>query len=480
MDRLRRRVLAIAGVCLLAMPVLMTRAQGLSLPELGQPANQAMSTAEERRLGRELMGEVRRRFSVMDDPVVNDYVRDIGNRIASYSGAGVGFEFFAIQDDRINAFAMPGGYIGVHSGLIVETESESEFASVMAHEIAHVTQRHIARQRLRAESVNLRTTAMVLAGLLIATQDPQAGQAAIMGGAAAGVQSQLNFSREFEREADRIGIRALANAGFRPEAMATFFERLQRANRYRGDPIPFLSTHPLTSERIANASDRADSLQRRNAFESPAYPFVRARLIAIGGDSANERLQRFQQAIESDGRTPANIYGLAMARIRAGRGADAIDPLNKLLETEGEYGVLYATLAEAHLAAEQPSQALDVLDEGLSLYPGDYALRYKRIEALLAAGKTEDALGAANDARRDFPQDVALLDLRAQTAEAGGSRAEQALATADYYAALGNLRGALRQLDRVLNTVRANTYQRSRAEALRERLQRRLEQQGQR
>lgn len=472
-----RRTLVGAMIALMATASLPASAAtpDLSLPEMGQPADQAMSPAEERRLGRELMSEIRRKLPVMDDPVINDYVSDIGQRIASYSAAGRGFSFFTIKDSRINAFAMPGGYIGIHTGLIAETESESEFASVMAHEIAHVTQRHIARQRLRAETVNLRTTAMMLAGLLAATQNPEAGQAIITGGAASGVQSRLNFSREFEREADRIGLQALANAGFRPEAMATFFQRLQRANRYRGQPLPYLSTHPLTEDRLSRARERAQSMERRNTFESPEYPFVRARVIALSGDSADDRLARFEDQIESKGRTPARTYGRAMALIRADRADEAIQPLRRLIDDDGEYGVLYATLAEAYLGAGQPSQALDVLDDALSLYPGDYALRYQRIEALLAAGKGREALRAADDAQRDFPGDVPLLDLRARAAEAGGNRAEQALATADYYAALGDLRGALRQLDRVENAVGATTYDRSRAQALRERWQQRLE-----
>jgi predicted Zn-dependent protease len=472
-----RRIIAGTAVAFSAAAALPLAAQApdLSLPDMGQPANQAMSLAEERRLGRELMSQIRRQLPVMDDPVINDYVSDIGQRIASYSAAGRGFSFFTLQDQRINAFAMPGGFIGIHTGLLAQTESESEFASVMAHEIAHVTERHIARQRLRSEGINLRTTAMMLAGLLAATQDPQAGQAIIMGGAASGVQSRLNFSREFEREADRIGLQALANAGFRPEAMASFFERLERANRYRGSPLPYLSTHPLTEDRLSQARERAKSLERRNTFESPEYPFVRARVIALGGDSPGDRIARFDDEMASKGRTPARIYGRAKALIRAGRAEEAIRPLQSLINDGEEYGVLYATLAEAYLGSDRPGEAVATLDDGLSLYPGDYALRYTRIEALLAAGKGRQALRAADDARRDFPEDVPLLDLRAQAAEAGGNRAEQALATADYYAALGDLRGALRQLDRVDNAANASTYDRSRAEALRERWQNRLE-----
>jgi predicted Zn-dependent protease len=449
----------------------------LALPEMGQPANQAMTPAEERRLGRQIMSEVRRKLPVMDDPLINHYVRDIGGRIASFAGAGRAFEFFTINRDQINAFAMPGGYIGIYTGLLTETQSESEFASVVAHEIAHVTQRHIARQRLRAESVNLRTTAMMLAGLVIATQNPEAGQAAIMGGAAAGVQSRLNFSREFEREADRIGLQALAAAGFRPEAMAEFFERLQRANRYRGEPLPFLSTHPLTKARISRARERADSLPRRNTFESPAYPFVRARAMVLAAANPDQAIARFDKQIESQGQSAARTYGRAVALIEAGRGDEAIEPLKQLIDSEGEYSIFYTTLAEAHLAEDQAGQALTVLDNGLSLYPGDYALRYTRIEALLADGKGREALRTADDAKRDFPSDVQLLDLRARAAQAGGDRAQQAITTAEYYAALGNLRGALRQLDRILGSASVSTYQRSRAEALRERWQQRLQRQ---
>jgi len=463
------------------MPALAPAAESpdLSLPELGQPANQAMTPAEERRLGRELMNRLHRELPVLADPVINDYISDIGHRITSHMGAGPGFEFFAIQDSRINAFAMPGGYIGVHTGLLEATESESEFASVIAHEIAHVTERHIARQRLRAEGVDLKTTAMVLAGLLIATQDPQAGQAAVLGSAAAGVQSRLNYSRDLEREADRIGIESLARAGFRPGAMATFFERLQRANRYRGQPPPYLSTHPLTDERITRARERADAIERGERFESPSYPFVKARVRATRGDNTSQILAEFEDAMDSKGQTPARAYGRAMALIRAGRPAEAIEPLRRLIDEEGDYAVLYTTLAEAQLANDAPKQALTTLDEGLSLYPGDYALSYTRIEAFLASNAAGSALNAANELKRDFPRDVQVLDLRARAAEASGDAVTQALAIAELYAARGNLRGALRQLDRVRDDPQASTYQRSRVEALRKRWRQRLQQQQQ-
>ena len=236
------RVLAIGTLC--AWLPLAAIGQN-QLPDFGDASSAALSPADERELGAIFMRQIRAQLPVIDDPEIEDYAQSLGYKLLSGAGEGsLDFYFFVIADPIINAFAIPGGYIGIHSGLITSTESESELAAVIAHEIAHVTQRHIARSIAAAEGTQYATLAAVIAGILIGTQNSQAGQAAIAGATAAGTQSRLNFTRSNEQEADRVGINMMAKAGYDPRAMPAFFEKLDTASRYYSKPPEFLSTPP--------------------------------------------------------------------------------------------------------------------------------------------------------------------------------------------------------------------------------------------
>jgi predicted Zn-dependent protease len=456
---------ALASLLILSMPA---QAQlDLSLPEMGQPANQAMTPADERRLGTDLMRQLRQSLPLVEDPAVNGYIQDLGMRLASHADAGEHqLTFFVVDSPRINAFAMPGGYIGINRGLIAAARSESELAGVLAHEIAHVTQRHIARRMLQSEGLSMRTAAMVLAGILLGMQNPQAGAAAAIGGIAGSVESQLAFSRDFEREADRVGIRILADADFNPEGMPRFFNRLLEESRYRREPPPYLSTHPLTTERIADTRSRAADLEPDKVFESTTFDLVKARIEVAGQDSAEAAVQHYRQATAQPPDPPAERYGLALALARDGRHQAAREIVQTLIEEHGEYAIYYLTLGEIALAEGQAPQAIKALETGLSLFPGDYALMVTRIDALLAAGRAQDALRASTDATTSHPDDPALHQLRARAASAAGDSAEAALALSEYFAVQGDLRSALNQVERVLENPAADGYQRSRAEAL--------------
>jgi beta-barrel assembly-enhancing protease len=238
---------------LLFIPTVM--AQGL--PELGEAAQSAFTPAQERQLGQSIMREARADPAFYDDAEATDYVAAVGNRLAA-RGADTrqSFEFFMMRDPQINAFAMPGGKIGVHTGLIVAAQSESEMAGVLGHEIAHVTQRHIARMVSNQQASQWVSLASFAIALLAARSNSQVSQAVMAAGPALAVQQQLNFSRDFEREADRMGLQMLEKAGFDPRGMELFFERLQRATRlYEGGAPSYLRTHPLTYEPAGAGSD---------------------------------------------------------------------------------------------------------------------------------------------------------------------------------------------------------------------------------
>ncbi|MDZ7810938.1 MAG: M48 family metalloprotease [Arhodomonas sp.] len=438
----------------------------LSLPDLGDPANQVLTPAEEREVGSRMMRELRREVSLLEDPALTGYLHDIGVRLAGHSELPTNaFEFFLIDDTRINAFAMPGGFIGLNTGVILESRRESELAAVLAHEMTHVSQRHLAMRLLAAERASLRTMAMILAGVLIGTQNPQAGQAAAVSGMASAARSQLAYSRQHEREADNLGLSLLQRAGFDPTGMPDFFGRLLDATRYGASPPPFLSTHPVTENRIADSRQRAESMEASNTFESPEFALMRARLAALSADGGREAVRRLKQwGDEGDAQT----YGLAVALIRDGRPEDARNHLRQLLEGDEPRAAYYLSLADAELAAGNPDAALSALAEGLSLFPGNYALQARKVEALSAAGRHREAMEAAEDAVARHSWSEQLLELQARAADDAGEPAEAAIAMGRYYASRGELASALRQIEDVLASGAADDYQRSRAQALRD------------
>jgi predicted Zn-dependent protease len=240
----------------------------LPLPSLGDPASAELSPSAERKLGERIMRDIRRDPDYVSDPIVNDYLNRLAARltenIARYAEGGIApaIEVFGVRDRNINAFALPGGFIGMNTGLIAQAKSESELASVLAHEIGHVTQRHIARSITNQNQSNLMAIAAVLLAIIAANKNPDAAQAAAAFGQGAAIQQQLNFSRDMEREADRIGLLMLQDGGFSTLSMLQFFERLQNANRLNDNgALPYLRTHPLTTERIGDLRARVGNRQ---------------------------------------------------------------------------------------------------------------------------------------------------------------------------------------------------------------------------
>ena len=264
-----------AGSLLAPMPVLTPAmaqpvapaSSASALPAMGDVSTQSLSPAAERRLGDRVMRSILGDPDVVDDPVTLEYVNDVWQDLlrSARQRGDISTEMdelyawrpFLVRERSVNAFALPGGYIGVHLGLLAMTGSPDELASVMAHELSHVTQRHIARMMSEQSRQSLVSLVSMILGAVAIARAPQAGQALIVGGQAASIQGQLNFSRDMEREADRVGFGVLTDAGFSPAGMAQMFEHLQTASRLNDDnSYPYLRTHPLTTERIGEARSR--------------------------------------------------------------------------------------------------------------------------------------------------------------------------------------------------------------------------------
>jgi len=460
------------GLCGLLLLTQVPPAMSLNteLPDLGNSAGTLMTPKRERELGKAFMRSVRRSQRVMSDPLLADYIQDLGQSLVQNSSAsGSPFTFFLIDDPQINAFAGPGGYIGIYTGLLLTTETESELAAVLAHEIAHVTQQHLLRAWESASQMSIPNAAILLAAIALgAAVGGDAAAAAAIGGQAALIQQQINFTRANEKEADRVGIEILAGSGHEPRAMPTFFSRMGKANRVYASKLPeFLMTHPVTTSRTADALGRAEQFPYRQTPEDMQYHLARMYLLQRQIDQADDAIRELQLMLE-DGRfrnEAAVRYGIAMAQIRAHRPNAASKALDTLLKAYPD--VVEFTVARAQVDAQtgEKNAALKRLDAALTRHPGSYALNITYAEIALAL---KDPAAAARklkrflDFRKDEPRVYKLLS------RAAGDLGQQALGheyLSEYYYLLGDLESAILQLEITLKRPDMNFYESSRLES---------------
>ena len=451
------------------------------LPDFGDSAEATLSPADERALGEAFMREIRARLTLVDDPLVEQYIQSLGYRLVAASDRrDLGFTFFVVEDESLNAFAAPGGFIGLNSGMILATESESELASVLAHEIAHVTQRHIVRAIDHASRSSLPILAGVLAAIIVGTQDVEAGHAAAAAVFGATAQSGINFTRQNEMEADRVGIRILADAGFDPSEMAGVFEKLQSAARYSARLPEYLSTHPVTTNRIAEARDRAERLPYRQHASSESYHLVRARLRADTAADAQRVLDRLVEEL-STGQVEsptANAYGQAIALARLGRDDEAREVLERLVESHPDSVTFRAELAGSALRTGHLERALALYSEGLDLYPDDRMLVRGHAAALNAAGRPEETVKLIDRFGQLYAIDSEMYRMRADAHQKLGRTLESRADLAEHYYRSGLLGQAIEQLRRASREPKEGTdfYVASRIEARLEELEAELRQ----
>jgi predicted Zn-dependent protease len=437
----------------------------VALPEIGSAAGGYMTPSQERRLGQAFMRQVRSSMKVVSDPLLKAYIENLGERlVAGSDDINQPFSFFLVENPRVNAFAGPGGYIGVHTGLILTTESENELAAVVAHEIAHVTQKHLLRTFQMADDMSIATAAVVLAAVVLgaATENSDLGMAAATGAQAGMLQRQINFTRANEKEADRVGIGILSHSGFDPRAMPTFFERMGKANRfYDMKELPeFLRTHPVTTNRIADSRNRAESYPYKQYPDSIEYHLVRANLREKQFSNPKEAIHFFKSSL-SEGRyrnEEGQRYGLVRALIRAREFQSARKELNRLLKKNPSrihYLVLEADLLEK---SGQAGKALKVLKNGLRLYPNNYPLSIYYSETLLKVGKPADAQRLLEKLRKTRPLDTELYNLLARASADAGQVNQGHQYMAEYHYHSGNLQSAAQQLEIALRDKNISYY----------------------
>lgn len=441
---------------LLALP-----AGAIELPDLGDISRAALSQSHEDRIGREVMSQIRASGDFLDDPVLTEYLSQMGDALTlAARGGGQAFQFFLVRDPSLNAFALPGGHIGVHTGLLSATRNESELAGVLAHEIAHVTQKHIARMVDDQRGVGLSTLAALALAILAARSNSDASHAILTTTQALAVQRQLDFTRENEKEADRIGLQTMQASGYSPQGMASFFERLQSRTRLVENNAPaYLRTHPLSFERIADLQNRLADLPYRQHADAPAYLFARARVQAEEGDR-HEAVKRFE-ALVADRPSAEHWYGLARAALRTADFAKADKAVAKVLELAPKEPMAQLLTVETALAAGRAEQAVDLAQTALKAHGGYRPLIYARITALLRSGKAAPALVRLDEHLRTWVSDARLYALRAEAHKALGHTAQSHRDQAELYLLDDRLQAAIEQLEFAQRSPGADFYTQS-------------------
>jgi predicted Zn-dependent protease len=453
---------------ILLLSVICLPCTAVELPDIGSSANAIMSATDEQKLGEAFFRQLHRQAEVIDDIDINDYINALGHRLASFSdNPEQSFRFFVIKDAAINAFAVPGGFIGVHSGLISNTRDESELASVVAHEIAHVTQHHIARTIEAMDRLSLPAMAALIAAIVVgATVNPQIGQAAAATLMAGSVQMQINFTRTHEKEADRVGMQILASAGFDPRSMPAFFERLQTATRYYENGVPeFLRTHPVTSDRIAEAQSRADKYPVKLISDAPLYHLMKAKLLVLSDDNPNNLLKKLQEMLK-EGRyrdERATRYALALTLLTSKQLAGVQEQLDWLLKHDTDrvvYRLLKAQLA--WLQNDNP-KAMQIYQQALEVFPNDQQLGLDYAEKLLQNHLPANAKTVLLTLSPSL--NPAYYRLLAQAYQDTGVIAEAQLALAEHYYLSGQTALAVEQLKQARQLKKLDYYIASRIEA---------------
>lgn len=487
----------LVSITILAL-TLPANAQGL--PDLGDSSDAVISAQQERTIGKRIMLEIRGDRAFVEDAELADYISALGNRMIAASRGSTNdnrrdFEFFLLNDESINAFALLGGFVAIHAGLFLTTTSESELAGVMGHEIAHILQRHQSRgadeQRKNAPLQLAMLAGAILAARSNSSSSGQATEAIVASSAALSYQNQLNYTRDFEREADRLGLLVMSQAGFDPQGMPGFFERMLRANRHNDGKTPgYLRTHPLTTERIAEMQDRVASMDfsakrapstsnatfstattKGSVPDSVEYKLAHAKL-RVMGMSPFEAVNFFKGQIAASTvmRNRADAYGLTLALMQSRQFAAAEKELATIRNWGGSGNTSGHPWIE-NLAAQIKSgerkfdDALAIYKTAMKTFPGNRALSYGYIETLYEAGQIDAALLAAIEQIKNSADDPRLYELAGKGYERKGKRLAQHKAIGEAYHRRGNLMGAIQQFEIAVKAKDGDFYESSGAES---------------
>lgn len=451
MTKLLPLMCAIATTLMVSMP---SDAQ-VQIPSLGDRISSLISLEDEHALGREFLRSIRRTSKTIPDPLINDYLVNVTQNLALHSELqDFRMSFIIVDSPELNAFAAPGGIIGVNGGLFLNAHTEGEFASVLAHEIAHVSQRHFARSVEDAQARRIPELATLLASIIVmSTSSPDTGQAAIMAAQGRAMENQLRFSRNNEAEADRLGIKTLHDAGYDPNEMPAMFERLLELNRFGSRPPEFLLSHPVTESRVADTRGRAARYPARPTNPRLEYQLMRARVQVHYELSAASSIASFQAALRDaadDTARNAARYGLALAHGKNKEFGLAQEALAPLLTSDPNRIAYVVTHAELLTQGNEAAMARDFLRRHLTINPGNHPITMAYADALIAAREYGEAARLLEDHTRQRPEDHELWYVLAETQGLVGDVSKVHQARAEYFILVGDFRSASEQLDYAL------------------------------
>jgi predicted Zn-dependent protease len=434
----------------------------LKLPNLGSTSTSLFSPEQEHVLGQAWLRSFRSQAPMLDDPLLHDYLEDLIYELLTYSELqDKRVEIVVVDNPVLNAFAVPGGVIGVHSGLMVYAQSEDELGTVLAHEIAHLSQRHFSRGVEQRKKQAPLTMAGLLAGLvLIATTGSDAGLAALSATQAAALESSMRFSRANEQEADRIGMQTMVDAGMDPHAAPAMYERMLYSSRYsRGSQVPeFLRTHPLSENRVADTRNRARKFPRVMKEENLSFHLMRSRVRVHQAESPQRAVEEFTGSLRGKPLSrEAEQYGLVLALTGAGRNAEAREALTPLLEHRPQQLEYIIAYAEIDMGIGEAQAAVRMLERELQLYPGNHPLTMSYARALVLEEQAHIAEEVLLAQSRLRPEDPSLWYLLAEVQGLAGNILGLHRARAEYFILNGILDQAEKQLNYALKLAR-NDY----------------------
>lgn len=442
MNLLRPTLLTLA--CLLALP-----GHADDLPSLGDASSAIVSPQQEHQLGRAWLSLLRGNVNQLNDPQLKDYVETSVYRLAETSQLqDRRLEFILIDSRELNAFAAPGGIVGVNGGLFLNAQTEGEYASVLAHELAHLSQRHFARGVEAQQRMQMPMMAALLAGIVLAAAGGgDAGIAAIAGTQAAAIQEQRRFSRQNEQEADRIGIQNLEKAGFDPRTMPSMFERLMRQYRYDAKPPEFLLTHPVSESRVADTRNRAEQAPKGGIEDSLRYQLIRARVALTYEGTPGLAAKRFRAQLDENPKLDAARYGLALAQIKGGQLNEARENLKPLLEKAPNDLTYNLAQIDLDITNNRLADAQQRVERMRGLYPSSYPLQQVRADLLLKQNRPAESEKVLDALLKSRPDDPDVWYEVAEVRGLSGNTIGLHQARAEYFALVGDFDQAIQQLD---------------------------------
>jgi predicted Zn-dependent protease len=437
------------------------QAQELKLPNLGESSTSMFSAEFEYQLGRAWLRIFRSQVPTVDDPLLHDYLEHLIYLLVTHSQLeDRRVEVVIVDSPQINAFAVPGGVIGINNGLLLYAQTEDELVTVLSHEIAHLSQRHFSRGvEFQQRNQPLALAAMLASFVLMVTVGGDAGMAGLAATQAAAQDSALRYSRTNEQEADRVGMQTLVEAGFDPHAAPSMFERMMQASRYSSsERIPeFLRTHPLSENRIADTRNRARQYPKKEASISLDYQLMRARVANELAISPEEAVQKFRSELEGTPRsTEAATYGLVLALTAAGKPDQAALELDGIWSKNPDRIEYIIADAEIDMARNKPWKAVTALAGRLKLTPGNHALTMTYARALMMDEQPHIAEEVLQEQSKLKPNDPGLWYLLAEVQGLSGDIIGLHQSRAEYFILNGNLDQAQKQLRYALKLTRGD------------------------